>query len=1433
MENKQFKIQRSKFKLYIKTLLEFDNLFDNYIKKANDGKIIKDNGYLIEKRSFDTFKEILNYTLFRTYINDDSKFNKKMNEIFENDKDIIFIPCEQKIFITSKEFMDNLKNNEYVIINILVWKIINNKKYKENEGKINYQIKDKQIMITFEPGETAYFTRSFNIIKFKNLLSRASENFVISEKVQNHKDNTDGGPMKLNINLNNTNNNSQKNLINELYLSLIEYYNFEKLLMNKLKSNDNDNNGIIEGYFVEKNWFQKWKLYTDNDNNRFLLIEKNEQNIEKILNSIKINSKPDIKPITIKFFNKNHLDSIFKNEIFILVSEQFIKYFEVDIEKQKRYKISFKIKNHKFYFSDDNKEKFSIYALNNILPIEANECFKITNNLVELYIFQEQLKIQITQGKKINNENLILVDSKWLNNYKNKYLYSQLYNFIKELPIIKNRINNLEKNNENYKLNNIIMNFNWQYFFDIYNINIQDIGDNYYLWNVEIKTEDNIKNIKYLDNFELLDINIFNKLNIKEETKNKISKKIIEYYLDTNKLLIKYENPDNRDIYIIGYISNNNLFISEYLIEPIIPPELKYYLIQNKINDIIKGRNNYIMNVHNKIIGNIYKINIGIAYKIEEDSLSSEMIEEIYIIIKIYLFNLDLKKIFDSSMAHAGSENYKNYIKTDKCYLINKEWMDEFKKYYLYDELYNYLEKDEIKKKIKIHHYNGKSYNESEKNVEAIFNEIKSKADFFKNYYNKSPKLIDSKLLDIKPMNSGNKNNKNEYIYYYDNFVMIDMELKRAIIIKKYKKSIGDVEYIINMGKIIILLNYHPMNLLLIGSINFTKGECNFIPISFIYFDDANELQKNYKILKSCDINLVLNQINKNKGKIFDKNHLKEVGALYSLDDKEDIKENKDKKKDNIIKYIVELYLAMDNLYFHIKDKSKALLSQEGYYLINKIWLEYLNECYNFDQINNEIKNNSLIKGIIEKNRELLEKASESNIINSIINQIPEEIKNDINNKEKAYDKFLLNSFEQKLNNEEIYYYDDCILINEKIKNILENINHINEKFNVDVNCFIASKQIFTLYRLKNKPLICIGKLDENNILKNNIIITSDSNDTFENYILKIIAKGEVQELLNKIKQENKKDKYHINNLGWVFLLDSLNKEKNNPEKNINDQNINDVGVENIGQLTIPVGVNSNIIKNDIDEIKKISNQDNILGQNRNIENNANVNEKIKLLLKEQMKPIINYYLFNRRIINELELSKTDKNGIFYNNFKHYLINSKSIGVFKTHYLINALFSFFRNKFEKPFNNLLNNDSTDAIIKELLSEKMLGELSQNIIYKNLINNLKTELKIEENNFNFEYDIINNKYYLKNFEIIDENFYKEIIIKKNMNYKNKIFATDIIINNGKIVVDLKEYVLIGHLKDITTYNYSFVSDALLIDYKNKNNNIIIGSLKQMS
>ena len=49
-------------------------------------------------------------------------------------------------------------------------------------------------------------------------------------------------------------------------------------------------------------------------------------------------------------------------------------------------------------------------------------------------------------------ELLILVDKKWMKDFKNKYSYDKLCNSIKNIEIIKNKINKFERNEDDYHL---------------------------------------------------------------------------------------------------------------------------------------------------------------------------------------------------------------------------------------------------------------------------------------------------------------------------------------------------------------------------------------------------------------------------------------------------------------------------------------------------------------------------------------------------------------------------------------------------------------------------------------------------------------------------------------------------------------------------------------------------------------------------------------------------------------------------------------------------------------------------------------------------------------------------------------------------------------------------------------------------------------------
>ena len=250
--------------------------------------------------------------------------------------------------------------------------------------------------------------------------------------------------------------------------------------------------------------------------------------------------------------------------------------------------------------------------------------------------------------------------------------------------------------------------------------------------------------------------------------------------------------------------------------------------------------------------------------------------------------------------------------------------------------------------------------------------------------------------------------------------------------------------------------------------------------------------------------------------------------------------------------------------------------------------------------------------------------------------------------------------FEKKINeaNKDIHYFDECILINERIKNILVNISQINEPIGKDVNCFISSHHIYICYELNNNNLVSIAKLDENNILKVNFLVALDDHNNYENITFEITKNGKIPKYINSLKQEKQKVKtlYDSNNnkLGYGFLLDNLNKDNNNSEK--------------------------------IERSKKIEDE-----KKSQIQKEKAV-EAMKKLVKEEMKSLLKFHLFNKKLIEHLDPSKCDKSGIFYDNSsKYYLISDKFMDKFRSMYPCDEFIKFINFKFK---NNIPNNEDT-------------------------------------------------------------------------------------------------------------------------------------------
>ena len=123
---------------------------------------------------------------------------------------------------------------------------------------------------------------------------------------------------------------------------------------------------------------------------------------------------------------------------------------------------------------------------------------------------------------------------------------------------------------------------------------------------------------------------------------------------------------------------------------------------------------------------------------------------------------------------------------------------------------------------------------------------------------------------------------------------------------------------------------------------------------------------------------------------------------------------------------------------------------------------------------------------------------------------------------------------------------------------------------------------------------MCIGKLDEQNILKNNIIINFDTDSEFRKTLETIIMNGKNPDYISLIKQESQKKVLPLKNpqnqiYGHAFLLDNYSKKE---QKAINENN----------------------------------------------------EEKDKLLIKDFINAMINYYVFNKNLINDIESTK--QNGV-------------------------------------------------------------------------------------------------------------------------------------------------------------------------------------------
>ena len=174
--------------------------------------------------------------------------------------------------------------------------------------------------------------------------------------------------------------------------------------------------------------------------------------------------------------------------------------------------------------------------------------------------------------------------------------------------------------------------------------------------------------------------------------------------------------------------------------------------------------------------------------------------------------NLELRKLF---LLYAFEQELKKKLNNlrytdnnfEEYYLISKEWIDEYKRYYHYDELCNLInQKDSIRNLL------NKGYDNAKKYLEYVISKIlitrkKPKESFPQNLKEENTFLSDGNSINIK---------NNVEVTFWKNFEIVNEDLKNLLSNSQAHgydiERVSSAKGLISGGKFIIDLSNDPNN---------------------------------------------------------------------------------------------------------------------------------------------------------------------------------------------------------------------------------------------------------------------------------------------------------------------------------------------------------------------------------------------------------------------------------------------------------------------------------------------------------------------------------------------------------------------------------------------------------------------------------------------
>ena len=419
-----------------------------------------------------------------------------------------------------------------------------------------------------------------------------------------------------------------------------------------------------------------------------------------------------------------------------------------------------------------------------------------------------------------------------------------------------------------------------------------------------------------------------------------------------------------------------------------------------------------------------------------------------------------------------------------KLILIERTWFDMYKKFYLYDDMFNIIKQNNL---------SFENIDEKKYLFNNIFKSFVSKNRgqnmvLFYNTLKEFPKIINDK--------------KNPNICFISEFALINKEIYDNL-----KKHMGDFnissslddkefEYIIYDSKIIIKYIKEQENCynLIIG--NFNHGV--YIPESYISFETKQKLEEESLKIHDPSKKFLAQIFKDNNIKDITSDFLNENGCslykfyVFGYNDLNEVKyTNNIKHVENStidLKNIVKFFIQLKNEYKDIiKKRDVDLKNKQEYYLINKNWIDKFKQIFCYDKFE-KIMNDNLPN--------IKEDIILSNIkpeINKIENKYYEKTIYDLSN----ISLFIVNyNYCEKakiINHDYIKVYEDFELWTEKTYNCFKDIGFIINNEPKKIEFYFEKKHIFIHTKNNFAEYLNIYELNDNlNYVKRMVIKCKD-----------------------------------------------------------------------------------------------------------------------------------------------------------------------------------------------------------------------------------------------------------------------------------------------------------------------------------------------------